>query len=215
MRPPPTGKLPHKAVRFGQASRMTSLSQLQAVSKCQAQLIALYEAKLHIVASISAETAATVRGRPGGSVSQSVDPTALDFVNTAGRRKDENRANYVQGLKKAQQVTASDWEQNTMVNLDTITRSCTRASPPSVDVVTPAATRDEKLQAIDARIEAMRQELALLLHAAGKPVVMNDTLHRGYAISKAWLPPTGDTEEALLVRSLGRDIADDDSLPPQ
>eukprot|EP00966_Prymnesium_polylepis_P235642 5449930-Prymnesium_polylepis.1 len=90
---------------------MTSLLKLQAVSRCQAQLIELYEAKVAILGTITSDTAEILIARPGASVFKAVDPTSLDFVNTTGRRKDENKANYVQGLKLAKEATASDWEQ--------------------------------------------------------------------------------------------------------
>ena len=90
---------------------MTSLSRLQAVSKCQAQLIELYEAKVSLLGTITSDTAEILLARPGASIYKAVDPTSLDFVNTTGRRKDENKANYVVGLKMAKEATATDWEQ--------------------------------------------------------------------------------------------------------
>ena len=90
---------------------MTSLSQLQAVSKCQAQLIELYEAKVSLLGTITSDTAEVLLARPGASIYKAVDPASLDFVNTTGRGKDENKANYVVGLRMAKEATATDWEQ--------------------------------------------------------------------------------------------------------
>jgi len=194
---------------------MTSLLKLQAVSRCQAQLIELYEAKVAILGTITSDTAEILIARPGASVFKAVDPTSLDFVNTTGRRKDENKANYVQGLKLAKEATASDWEQTTMVNLDMVTRSCELSTTPSADVVNPTGNRIDRLKAIDTRIDAMRQELAMLLGSTDSTAISHDTLHRGYMGSRTLSPATGDTEEEQLVRSLGgAAVDDDDSRPP-
>jgi len=167
-----------------------------------------------ILGTITSDTAEVLLSRPGASIYMAVDPASLDFVNTTGRRKDENKANYVTGLKMAKEATATDWEQNTMVNLDMVTRSCELSSTPNADVVSPTSNRIDRLKAIDSRIEMMRHELAALLGATDNSI-SNDTLHRGYLSSRALSPPTGDTEEELLVRSLGgQGLDDDDSRPP-
>lgn len=116
---------------------MTSLSKLQAVSKCQAQLIELYEAKVSLLGAISADTSKIVLSRPGARVTQTIDPALLDFVNTSGRRKDENKANYAVGLQIAERTTtASDWEQ-----VDSI---CSQCSCPSDIVFTSPSQLAQK-----------------------------------------------------------------------
>lgn len=76
------------------------------------------------------------------------------------------------------------------------------------------AARIERLQMVDRRIEAVRNELAQLL-ASRENSVMSDTLHSGYFRSPNLSSATSEAEEERMVRALGStDNADDDSRPP-
>ena len=101
----------HDALKIERVGMTTSLTGLQKVSGLQAQLIELYQQKIAICGSLAADTSAVIFSRTCDRDSDKAPPS-LDFVNTSGRRVDENKATYATALKAAQTVTASTgWEQ--------------------------------------------------------------------------------------------------------
>lgn len=90
----------------------TSLTRLQAVSKLQATLCQLYATKMWLSGMLINESIELFQSRPGGQVFASIDPAALDFVNTQGRRYDENKVKYSAALTAAKEVSSvASWEQ--------------------------------------------------------------------------------------------------------
>ena len=96
-----------------------------------------------------------------------------------------------------------------------VTRSCERCQPAPEDVATSSTVdRVDRLKMVDERIATLRNDLAMLLTSTDSSI-MADTLHSGYLNSLRLSPPTGETEEEMMVRALGSaDEADDDSRPP-
>jgi hypothetical protein len=90
----------------------TSLTRLQAVSSVQAKLLQLYDAKMWLTGALVSDSLEVLQARPGGQVFTTLDTSTLDFVNTNGRRPDENKAKYATAVTTAAEtVSSTGWEQ--------------------------------------------------------------------------------------------------------